>query len=216
MESMRMDKKTKASCIIFAAIALIFFLGLGAAYPDAPGVPNPGSRVPPRTARAVVTQKSAGAVKKVSRPRRSKKPKPAPVTQKHAAEAVNPLNEAVSFIKQERYKSALPHILRAIKEQPRNADAWYWFGIWSDRTGNFSNAQKYFTRALEIDPDYPALSRVVVYPRDPYEKNPLWDSIRPPAIETVYPIEINAAAYDYPESVSEIYSEIPIYQPPAP
>ena len=205
-----MDKKTKASCILFAAIILIFFISFGTAYPDAPGVQNPGKRVPARTAKAAVKKKP---VKKVTKPANTQ---PVPSALKLTPD-VNPLDKAVELIKQEKYKKAAQYIFCAVSEQPGNADVWYWFGVWSDRTGNFTNAQKYFTKALAIDPKYPALSRIVVYPRDPYEKNPLWDSIRPPVIEAIYPIRgTNAVEYDSFDYPGDYSPETPIYRPPTP
>ncbi|MCL1874931.1 MAG: tetratricopeptide repeat protein [Synergistaceae bacterium] len=211
-----MNKKIKVSCILFTAVVIIFFISLSVAYPDSPGVSSPGSRVPPRSAKAANVKKKAAPARAISKPAN---PAPAPAAPKPAeTDAVNALNEAVSLIKQERYKKATKYILCAVKEQPRNADAWYWFGVWSDRTGNFSNAQKYYTKALEIDPQYPALSRIVVYPRDPYDKNPLWDTIRPPVIETIFPIDgLIAAASDSMESPGDYdITEIPMYRPPKP
>ena len=207
-----MNKKTKVLSIFFTAMLLIFFC-MNAAYSDAPGVPDPGKRVPARTSKHVNVKKKAVQAKKIPKPVKVETAKP----EREQNANINPLNKAIFFIKQERYKKALPYILCAAKEQPQNADVWFWFGIWSDKTGNFSNAQKYFTKALEIDHNYPALNRIVIYPGDPYGKNPLWDSIRPPRIETIYPInEISAAAYDSPESLREFIPDVPAYQPPAP
>jgi len=205
-----MNRKVRISCIFFiVAVLILFFLCTSVVYSAPPGVPEPGKRVPPRT---VETTKKTPPVRRAA-PRRAQ---PVPAAPKCDVK-VNPLIEAVALIKQERYKKALPYILCAIKEQPKNADAWYWFGVWCDKTGNFSNAQKYYTKALEIDPNYPALSRIVVYPIDPYGKNPLWDTVRPPAIEAIFPlIEMNVVKYDAAELSIESKPEVPVYLPPDP
>ena len=205
-----MNMKTKIT-LIFCIIAALLFININAAHPDAPGVSDPGKRVPARTAKAA-TQKKARPVKKVSRPKVVQPARPAP----KQVVAVNPLNEAVALIKQEKYKLALRYILCAAEAQPKNADVWYWFGVWCDKTGNFASAQKYFTKALYIDPNYPALTRVVVYPNDPYGKNPLWDAIRPPAIEAIYSTGEVTIGEHYQPEYGDLTPETPVYQPPAP
>jgi tetratricopeptide (TPR) repeat protein len=213
-----MNTKLKASCIFFTVVVLIlFFLSMNAAYSDAPGVVEPGKRVPARTPKAAAVQKQTKAPAKAPVKRVSRARKVQPVAVKPVARPkVNVLNEAIALIKQERYRKALPYILCATELQPGNPDTWYWFGVWSNMTGNYSNAQRYFTKALDIDPNYPALSRVVVYPGDPYGKNPIWDSVRPATIEVILPVSgVDVIAYDSPESLSA-RAEQPVYQPPAP
>ena len=206
-----MNKKAKALFIFFTiAILILFFLSSGA-YSGPPGVPEPGKRVPPRTVNNVDRNKTPPA--KRAAPRRVQRVPAAP----RPVVKANPLIEAVALIKQERYRKALPYLLCAINEQPKNADAWYWFGVWCNKTGNFSNAQKYFTKALEIDHNYPALTRIVVYPNDPYGKNPLWDTVRPPAIEAIFPLkEVNIVTYDAVEAIRDSRPEVPVYLPPDP
>jgi len=209
--TIHINKKTKVT-LIFCIVAALLFININAAHPDAPGVSDPGKRVPARTAKPAA-QKKATPVKKVTKRKVTQPARPAP---KKVA-AVNPLNEAVALIKQEKYKKALCYILLAAEAQPKNADVWYWFGVWCDKTGNFANAQKYFTKALCIDPNYPALTRIVVHPNDPYGKNPLWDTIRPPAIEAIYSTgEITIAEHYLSENITDLPPEVPVYQPPAP
>ena len=206
-----MEKKIKVSCVFLVVMAFIFF-SLHAAYPDAPGVRNPGKRVPANSGKTEVVQEQKKAVKSVKRLTKPRRTRPAAPAPKPVVAVVNPLNEAIWFIKQEKYRKALPYILCAVDSQTQNADVWYWFGVWSDKTGNFSNAQKYYTKALEIDPNYPALTRIVIYPRDPFCKNPLWDTIRPPATEAIYS---NREMY-VSEPPREVRTEAPVYVPPAP
>ena len=206
----QMNVKTKIA-LIFCIIAALLLTNINAARADAPGVSDPGKRVPARTTQTTA-QKKARPVKKVTTRKITQPARPAP---KPVAQ-VNYLNEAVALIKQEKYKKALPYILRAAEAQPKNADVWYWFGVWCDKTGNFASAQKYFTKALCIDPNYPALTRIVVYPDDPYGKNPLWDSVRPPSIEAIYSTgEITISEHYQPE-YGDLAPETPVYQPPAP
>ena len=204
---------------IVGLIVLTLFFYSNAAHSDAPGVPEPGRRVPPRSSNN--NQRGAPANRA---PRQAPAPRPV-APEPPVVVAITPLNEAVALIEQERYRKALPLILRALREQPKNPDAWYWFAVWNNKTGNFSNAQKYFAKTLHIDPNYPALSRVVVYPNDPHGKIPLWNPVRPTAVESINPVkEINVVAYGSPESLRESRPEteeagrpaIPVYLPPDP
>ena len=210
-----MNKKTKFPHIFCSLIVLFMFLGSSIAYSDAPGVPDPGRRVPPRT------QQRTAPPRRPAPPRAA--PAPAPVAPPPVVIARCSLEEAIALIKQKRFQRALPLILCVLREQPENADAWYWFGVWNNKTGNFANAQRYFARALEIDHNYPALSRIVVYPGDPHGKIPLWDPRRPGGIESIYPLrEIHVIPPGSPESLREsrpdmeIIPETPVYLPPEP
>ena len=218
VRSIKMNKKTKLSCI-FSLIVLFLFLSSNVPFCDAQGIPDPSKRAP---ASANAKKKPAPA-KKSSPPKKAAPKTPAPPEQQPAVLVCDSLYEAISLIEDERYQKALYHIVCAVKKQPLNPDAWYWFGVWNNKTGNFSNAQKYFAKALEIDPYYPALSRVVVYPDDPYEKNPLWDPRRPTELKGFFPLkEINVVAPGSPESLSEPRPEtediveMPVYLPPDP
>ncbi|MCL2767483.1 MAG: tetratricopeptide repeat protein, partial [Synergistaceae bacterium] len=164
-----MNRKAKLLYIFFGLIALFTFLSTNIAYSSAPGVTEPGKRVATRTADANTKKKPAPA-KRPSKPKQATPPAVASLPEPIFDSAISQLNMGIAFIEQERYQKALPYIVCSLNQQPGNPDAWYWFGVWNNKTGNFSNAQKYFAKALEIDPNYPALNRIVVYPDDPYEK----------------------------------------------
>ena len=213
-----MNKKTKLSCV-FSLIVLFLFLCSYIAYCDAPKVTDPGKKAP---ARAAAKKKPAPA-KKIPQQEKPVAAAPAPITPKPGKEAIGSLDDAIALIEQERYQKALHPLICAVKNQPNNPDAWYWFGVWNNKTGNFSNAQKYFAKALEIDPNYPALSRLVVYPGDPHDKHPLWDPKRPTDMKDILPLkEMNVVAPGSPESLSEPRPEMgnrvetPVYLPPNP
>ena len=220
-----MKKKTKLTCI-FSLIALFLFLCSSIAYCDVPKVTNSGKKVPARTA----AKKKPAPAKKPSQQNKPAAVVPAPAVLQpgneaicSGKEAIGTLADAIALIEQERYQKALHTLVCAVKNQPYNPDAWYWFGVWNNKTGNFSNAQKYFAKALEIDPNYPALSRLVVYPGDPHDKHPLWDPKRPTDIKDILPLkEMNVVAPGSPESLSEPRPEMenngetPVYLPPNP
>ncbi|MCR5346531.1 MAG: tetratricopeptide repeat protein [Fretibacterium sp.] len=102
-------------------------------------------------------------------------PKPAPVSA---------LDRGIAFMKQERYSAAQPWLQRAVQQNRRSAAAWYWYGMCHEKTGRFYEAQYFYSKAVECDPTFEPLSRVVTYPNGG-DKTPLWDPRRP---ARVYPV----------------------------
>ena len=94
------------------------------------------------------------------------------------------LDRGIALMQEERYEAAKPYLLKAIQENRNNPNAWYWYGVYHEKTGKFSQAQYFYSKALAIDPALEPLSRVVYYPND-NEKTPLWDPKRP---ARVYPV----------------------------
>lgn len=139
--------------------------------------------------------------------------------------AISALEQGIALMEQDRCSAALPWLRRALQENRRSAAAWYWYGLCHERTGQFYEAQYFYTKALECDPTFEPLSRVVVYPGDG-SKTPLWDPKRP---ARVYAIPTNAQGVatippDAPQArklptrppLDPQLPKVPLYVPPEP
>ena len=130
------------------------------------------------------------SVRKVKAPRPVKKKAPAKPAPKKTVKAapkpapVSALDQGIALMKQERYAAARPWLQKAIQQNHRSAAAWYWYGMCHEKTGHFYEAQYFYSKAVECDPTFEPLSRVVAYPNGG-DKNPLWDPKRP---ARVYPV----------------------------
>lgn len=165
--------------------------------------------------------------KKKPKPKAQQK-KPTPkkkATRRPAPPRESALDRGVALMQQERYEAARPWLMRAIQTDRRNAAAWYWYGMYHERTGKFYEAQYFYTKALEHDPTFDPLSRVVAYPGNG-EKTPLWDPKRP---ARVYPIPTDARGMatippDAPQAtrrptrppIDPELPKVPVYVPPEP
>ena len=149
------------------------------------------------------------------------------VSVRKAPKAVQPtsLERGISLMEQERYTQARSWLQKAVQEERRNPYAWYWYGMAHERIGEFQQAQFFYTKALDLDPAFPPLSRVVAYPDDGNRK-PLWDPLRP---ARVYPIPTNDHGVvivppDAPQAtmrparpaVDPDIPKVPVYVPPEP
>lgn len=160
-----------------------------------------------------------------------KKAKPAPRARKAVRKAtalrpaVSALQQGIALMEQDRCSAALPWLRRALQEDRRSAAAWYWYGLCHERTGQFYEAQYFYTKALECDPAFEPLSRVVVYPGDG-SRTPLWDPKRP---ARVYSVPTNAQGMatippDAPQArkrptrppLDPQLPKVPLYVPPEP
>ncbi|MCL2010926.1 MAG: tetratricopeptide repeat protein [Synergistaceae bacterium] len=134
------------------------------------------------------------------------------------------LEMGIRMMEQERYEHARRWLQKAVQEERGNPYAWYWFGMAHDKVGQYQQAQFFFTRALELDPAFPPLSRVVAYPDDGGDRKALWDPLRP---ARVYPVEtgdqdVVIVPPGAPESTprpSRPYADptlpqVPVYVPP--
>lgn len=140
---------------------------------------------------------------------------------------ISSLERGIALMKQERYEAAKPYLIKAIQEEKNNPNAWYWYGVYHEKTGGFYQAQHFYSKAVTIDPTFEPLSRIVVYPEDPNGKNPLWDPKRP---ARVYPIEtVNKNIVTIPPDSPQAKKlpsrpqnnnpelpKVPVYTPPDP
>lgn len=135
------------------------------------------------------------------------------------------LERGIGFMEQERYTQARPWLQKAVQEERRNPWAWYWYGMAHEKVGEFQQAQFFYTKALNLDPAFPPLSRVVAYP-DGGDRKALWDPLRP---ARVYPIPTNDHGVaiippDAPQAtmrparpaVDPDIPKVPVYVPPEP
>lgn len=59
------------------------------------------------------------------------------------------------------YTRGVEYLKAYVKSCPRSADGWYWLAKGYQGMGMLEKAQGAFTQALEVDPEYPPLSRVL-------------------------------------------------------
>ncbi len=62
------------------------------------------------------------------------------------------ISKAVSLIKAGGYNGAIAILKKAVKSNPRNADAWNYLGYSYRKVSRFEDAHEAYTRALAIDP----------------------------------------------------------------
>lgn len=154
------------------------------------------------------------SVRKVTAPRPAKKTVRKTAPKKAAAQpakpvAVSALDRGISLAQQERYEAAQPWLRKAIQENRRSAAAWYWYGMCHERTGRFYEAQYFYSKAVECDPAFEPLSRVVAYPNDG-GKTPLWDPKRP---ARVYPVPTDTVMGPAGQGVTIIPPDAPQARP---
>ena len=181
-------------------------------YPEQPAKPqNNNVQTPTKSVRKVKARKPA------PKPKPKKVIKPAPPKPDY-------LQQAKILLEQGRYKDAKPYLLKAIQNNRRDANVWYWYGKYHEYIGNFSEAQYYYTKTIHLDPGFEPLSRVVYYPNDPL-KTPLWDPRRPASIypvatknQGITTIPPNARDRNkYPDSNNDPQvPHVPVYTPPEP
>lgn len=156
-----------------------------------------------------------------------KKPRPAPAAKKKAVPhpRLSSLQQGIALMRQERYEAARPWLQKGVQEERRNPEAWYWYGMYHEKTAQFEQAQFFYRKAMALDPGFEPFSRVVVYPGDG-DRVPLWDPRRPARI---YPIPTNDHGIaiippDAPQArrrpvrppIDPELPKVPLYVPPEP
>ncbi|MDR3230884.1 MAG: tetratricopeptide repeat protein [Synergistaceae bacterium] len=205
----------------FIFLCAVFFFTVEA---RANGDVSADAPVPPAEKRSVRKAPIKKPVKKPAKNVKKRAPRPS------AKAVVKPpqptsLERGIGLLEQERYTQARPWLQKAVQEERRNPWAWYWYGVAHERAGEFQQAQFFYTKALELDPVLPPLSRVVAWP-DNGERKPLWDPLRP---ARVYPIPTNDRGVaiippDAPQAtrrpgrppIDPERPRVPVYVPPEP
>lgn len=85
------------------------------------------------------------------------------------------------------FTRALDILKQAIALEPKNADCWFAIAETYEALGFFDEAQGAYKRTLELAPNHPELSRILMYPGSG-EKKPLWDPKRPARISEIPPV----------------------------
>jgi hypothetical protein len=211
------------------ALALIF-AALSWTLPDtAPEARANGNVSADEPAPAQVKKTVRRAPVRRARPKPKKAPQ-RPAAKKKAPPARKPpeptsLERGIALMGEGRYSQAYPWLRKAVQEERRNPNAWYWYGLYHDTVGQFQQAQFFYVKALEQDPSFPLLSRVVTYPDDG-GRTVLWDPLRPARlypvetdyrdIRTVPPGSPEAAVLPARPPVDPEMPEVPVYIPPEP
>ena len=216
----------------FLLITLAVTLSISIAYAaDDDSTPyNPYPELQPQSQTQTQTKPQP---KKTQAKKRPAKKKPAPrkrtsTRKKTTAKVSQPkpdlLQRAIALMEQGNYETAKRYLLRAINVNRNDPNVWYWYGKYHEYTGNFYQAQYFYSKAVKIDPSFEKLSRVVYYPNDP-EKTPLWDPKRP---ARVYPVETSGRGVTAmtPDAVDRVtypkvpddpeIPKVPVYNPPEP
>ncbi|EYF00878.1 tetratricopeptide repeat protein [Chondromyces apiculatus] len=86
-----------------------------------------------------------------------------------AGAADGELQRGIAFIKSERYEDAKTHLQQALQKKPDSAEAAYYLGVASEKTGDRAGAEKAYQQALKSDPTLAeaALNLGAIYLEDP-------------------------------------------------
>ncbi|MCF4112741.1 MULTISPECIES: tetratricopeptide repeat protein [Dethiosulfovibrio] len=75
------------------------------------------------------------------------------------------------------YHRGVDYLQAYLEQRPDSSDGWYWLAKGLQGMGKLQESQRAFTKVLEIDPEFPQLSRVLQN-REKGEAIPLWDRSR--------------------------------------
>ena len=180
----------------------------------------------PQNTQPSATQKTASAKKSSSKKKTAPaKKKTASASKKTAASRMSSLQQGIALMQQTKYEAARPYLLKAIQEEKNNPNAWYWYGVYHERTGGYHQAQYFYAKAVTIDPAFEPLSRIVFQPNDS-DKTPLWDPKRPArvyeiqasntgGIGSVTPNSLGLSSFPSAPNDPET-PRVPVYVPPDP
>ena len=109
---------------------------------------NVSADVPPPPLKKSVRR--APIKKPAPKPKKArKKPRPAPAAKKKAAPhpRLSSLQQGIALMRQERYEAARPWLQKGVQEERRNPEAWYWYGMYHEKTAQFEQAQFFYRKA---------------------------------------------------------------------
>lgn len=139
-------------------------------------VTEPENVPPPKPAPKKAAPKKKPPVKK-SLP-------PPPSAKSPAPPKPTPLDEALILMEMRHFTKATAMLEQVLVKEPFNARAWFALGNAYKARGFFPKAQRAYKKALEIDPSYKELNRILEYPALG-ERQPLWDPKRPGRVEEI-------------------------------
>jgi len=183
------------------------------------------SEIRPAMGNGVIVTEPEGTAAPKQKPKRPKKTPPtkttAPAPKKDVQKDPEPLprinlslQQGLVLLEQRYFTRATPLLERAVLEEPGNPAAWHALGRAHHERGLFSRAQEAYKKALEAEPGYPPLSRILAYPSGDGRK-PLWDPKRPGRIGAL-PAAAGGFAILPPEEAPVAQPQAPVYNPPLP
>ena len=184
-------------------------------YMPYPETPQPEQR------KLVPAKKTPTKKKTPAKNATAKKNAPAKKSAPKSAPRASSLQQGIALMQQDKYEQAKPYLLKAIQEDRNDPNAWYWYGVYHEKTGGFYQAQYFYSKAVTIDPAFEPLSRVVYYPDDA-DKTPLWDPKRP---ARVYRVDVADSGgitglpgrSSFPDAPNDPeIPNVPVYLPPDP
>ncbi|MBR0220477.1 MAG: tetratricopeptide repeat protein, partial [Synergistaceae bacterium] len=207
--------------ILSAFLAANFLIAPAAALAD--GYPDTGPEAQAQIKKAV----KKASIKKPVKKKAASKPKKQ-VIKRAVLTPVRKtsLERGKELMNQHRYEEARPWLQKAVQEQRKSAEAWYLYGLYHERTGRFAEAQYFYTKAVQIDPLFDPLSRIMTYPND--TKTALWDKKRPGRVYeiptmtrsgTIIPPNSPQASRlpNRPDAQNNpVVPKVPVYTPPEP
>ncbi|EFC91700.1 Tetratricopeptide TPR_2 repeat protein [Dethiosulfovibrio peptidovorans DSM 11002] len=111
------------------------------------------------------------------------------------------------------YHRGVDYLQAYLEQRPNSSDGWYWLAKGLQGMGKLQESQRAFTKVLEIDPEFPQLSRVLQN-RKEGEAIPLWDRSRK-AYRHALPV-IDPGRDIYRDHVEARPAPIPCPTPPDP
>lgn len=215
-------KSIRRAASVFFCAFLAFLIGCGPVWGN--GNVSADETPPPvrKSVQKAPIKKARPAAKKA---KKKVKPAPSKTGKKLSRPRLSSLQQGMALMRQERYEAAYPWLQKAVQEERRNPEAWYWYGMYHERTAQFEEAQYFYRKAMELDPGFEPFSRVVAYPGDG-ERVPLWDPKRPARIYPI-PTSDHGIAIIPPDSpqarrrpvrppIDPELPKVPVYTPPEP
>ena len=208
--------------ILSALLAANFLIAPAAALAD--GYPDTGPEAQAQIKKSV----KKASIKKPVKKKAASKPKKQVAIKRAVLTPVrkSSLERGKELMNQHRYEEARPWLQKAVQEQRRSAEAWYLYGLYHERTGRFAEAQYFYTKAVQIDPLFDPLSRIMTYPND--TKTALWDKRRPGRVYEI-PTMTRSGTIIPPNSPqasrlparpnaqnNPVVPKVPVYTPPEP
>lgn len=208
--------------ILSALLAANFLIAPAVALAD--GYPDTGPEAQAQLKKSV----KKASIKKPVKKKAASKPKKQVAIKRAVLTPVrkSSLERGKELMNQHRYEEARPWLQKAVQEQRRSAEAWYLYGLYHECTGRFSEAQYFYTKAVQIDPLFDPLSRIMTYPND--TKTALWDKRRPGRVYeiptatrngTIIPPNSPQASRlpNRPDAQNNpVVPKVPVYTPPEP
>ena len=177
---------------------------------------------PPAAANGVIVTEPENAPPKKPAPKKAapkKKPpvkKPAPLPPAPPPKPPTPtaFEKALALLEMRYFTKATALLEEIATKDPLNPGVWFALGNAYKARGFFPKAQMAYKKALEIDPSFRDLSRILEYPSSG-ERQPLWDPRRPGRIEEI-PLAADGFRVLPPVEVDRPQLKEPSSPPPTP